>query len=147
MPTTAKPKRRRLQFSLSALLLAVAALSVWLAKISSEARLQRQVVERIGQLRGDVYYSYTILDSGYPMTSTKREGLHFLRRIIGDDYVDSIAAVDCRSRQFADADLAMVARLPKLVLIDLAGTSVTADGLRRLAAAKQLRWIELWGGY
>ena len=57
-PTTSNPRRRWFQYSLRTLFVLVTVLCVWLAVTVERVRKQREAVEAIEALGGQVYYEY-----------------------------------------------------------------------------------------
>ena len=145
MPATAKPKRRRLQFSLGALLLAVAALSVWLAAVSREARLQKQAVGRILELGGDVNYDYQVRADGHYALGGEPNAPKWLRQLVGDDYFENVVYVKCK--EVNEADLELIASLPRLRELNFSLPSSPARKLELLRRAKNLRSLTVSGPF
>jgi hypothetical protein len=153
-----KLKRRWLQFSTRALLVAVTVLGVTLGVIGWRAEPQRQAVAAIEALGGLVLYRGD-------ERSSSIEG--FLRPFVPRDYYDNVWYVDFQSEPITDEHLALLepltgtthlylaranvtdaglAALKPLTLLEelqLDETPVTDDGLVHLRGLTRMRWLSL----
>jgi hypothetical protein len=133
-----KPKRRWLQFSTRALLVAVTALGVALGVIESRARPQRQAVAAIEALGGFVDYrsDNDRLSSGigvrpWPLLAPPR------------DWVDFPVDVQLIGTGATDAELKLLEALTKLEELSLDETEVTDSGLACLEGLTELNYLSL----
>lgn len=115
----AKPGRRRLQWSVRGLLLLTA-----LCAFATTFVLVPRVRERatIDWLKAK--------GAGF---ETKPIGPNWLRKRLGDRYLNSVVSADLTLCSFADADLVRLAACPRLRKLDLLGTCVTIDCVERMA--------------
>ncbi|MGO8688792.1 MAG: leucine-rich repeat domain-containing protein [Thermoguttaceae bacterium] len=135
--------RWRFQFGIRALLvltLVVAILCSWLATETKQARKQRTAAQAVVDAGGNVMYDYQ--RNRYDVTSQPPTPAR-LRKLLGDDFFVSVAAVDFSSVGVSDDELACIEglnRLPKLVLT---GTEVGDAGLKHLEGLTQLQALYL----
>jgi hypothetical protein len=154
------------RFSLRTFLLFVLILSValgWLGKLYLRTRQQRAIIAQIKEAGGSVSYQPPGADFYQP---TPPRGPLLLRQLVGDEAFAEVRAVQfgrranvtdeslfvllqlpdlCRvavgGNRFTEEGVAHLAQLPKLRELDI--SNVTADGLRQLAAARELRELVL----
>lgn len=91
-----KPTRRWLQYSLRSFLVVVTALAVWLGIVVNRAREQREAVEAIKNVGGEVRYDWqteTITPQGITVVGGVPDGPFWLRQLIGDDYIWKVETV------------------------------------------------------
>jgi hypothetical protein len=144
--TETKPKRRWTQFSLRTFLVFIAVIAIgcgWFAVKLSQARQQRQAVEAIRSMGGQVIYDFAY----YP--PRRRRAPDWVIEIFGIDFCQDVVAVlasDDRT-MFVDADVVRwresFRRLPKLFDLDLSGTGITDVGLKCVEELPQLEKLYL----
>ena len=140
--------RRRFQFGVRSLLVFVVVVSIplgWFAWQVEKARRQREAVEAIAELGGEVFYDYQFdedmmwIDSAEPTTPT------WLRRLLGDDFFCEVVAVYCEFTQFGDSDARPLQGLTELEVLWLEDTQVTDSGLAHLEELTKLQSLMLKG--
>ncbi len=160
--TTPHPRRRFFRYSLRTLLIVVTVFCVWLGVIAKQARDQRQAMELIWELGGEVAYEYQIGQSE-PLAP------EWLRQLIGDEYFltvyeVSLAGLKLHDRdleainwftdvktlflfdmQITDAGLVHLKGLTKLDMLSLENTQITDAGLEHLKGLTKLQWLSLEG--
>lgn len=150
-------RRRWFQYSLRSFLIAVTALSVWLGMWVNAARRQRLARESIEKVTGS---SYSIVYAHQWPGSELRKSLRravppgpkWLRELIGRDFFDTVVGVAYTwpsDGSLSDADLAVLARLPRLRYIGIddapARIEVTNAGFAHLKGLTQLQGLFLPG--
>jgi len=140
VPPNAKFKRRWYQFSLGGLLLATTVVAVclalWLALIEPVMR-QRLAVRRIEDLYGIVHYASPPSDeSGF---------VGELRQWLWRDFFDAVDRVALPEAQITDVEVAQIAGLKQLTLLNLHNTQVTDAGLKSLRGLSKLEYLGLAG--
>jgi hypothetical protein len=148
-----KPRLRWYQYRLRTLLIVMTLLAVWMAHISHRARQQKLAVERIQRLDGWVPVEYAheepyIIFPEPPPDPTISEFLRgnqppsgpvWLRNFLGDDYFQTVVALDLGHRNIRsvnDDDLSLLLDLPDLKILKLDKCDITDDGL---ACVKKLK--------
>ena len=135
-----KPKRRRwLQFSLRTFVIVITLFAMWLGYISFRAREQRTAVARIKELSGRVEYDYQ--SEKNPQKSPP--GWPWLRRIVGDEYFQDVAAVHLDGTKVSDADLRLICKLRRTKRLSLNRTEVSDAGLVSIRSMSQLNHLGL----
>lgn len=81
--------RRRIQFSLRTFFVLITALAVWLGLIVVRIREQREAVRQVERIGGRVIYDWQ--QPG--RLNRKPNGPEWLRRVIGDDYFQTVEGV------------------------------------------------------
>ncbi|MBI1901072.1 MAG: hypothetical protein HYS13_08175 [Planctomycetia bacterium] len=159
--------RRWLRYSLRTLLglmLLASVAMAWLAGKVKEARQQAAVVAQIRAAGGTVYYDYQEVEfwsTRVVDANVEPQGHALLRRILGNDFFDTVIEVDFGRRHWIDArgvsctrdretrttdrDIALVEQLPEVGRVVVIGGQVTDDGLRRLATLKRLESVQIDG--
>jgi hypothetical protein len=133
MPNSPKVKLRWYQFSLRTLFVFTTLCAVacsWLAVKMQQARKQREAVEAIQKLGGEVKYDYqetTILNPQPP-------GPAWLRKLFGDDFFATVTSV----RLSSDANLGDLKGLTDVRALFLSNIWVTDAGLENLTGMTQL---------
>jgi len=150
--TTPNPRRRFFRYSLRTLMIVVTVFCVWLGITAKRARDQRQAVEVILKLGGEVYYEHQLQkmlevinrNKGRPGSQdTNTPGPVWLRRLIGDEYFFSVASVVFTGPKVNDTNLAAVGRLTNVHLLNLSGTNVGDDGMAHLEGLTNLQSLLL----
>ena len=147
--------RWRFQYSIRSLLLltlVVAMVCSWLAVAERQARKQREVVEEIRRLGGDVLYDYQLDPSGNEMPGATQSAPTWLRKVLGDDLLTDVTTVlhgrrgagDGR-REIGDADLEHLKELRSLQCLGLELATVSDAGLEHLRELNQLKTLNLLG--
>jgi hypothetical protein len=147
VPSLATPSRRRRWFSLSLrgmmlLILVAGGLMGWKAR---RVGLQKRAVAAIERLRGSVVYDWEYQGlSPFKMSGSNPPGPIWLRRILGDEYFQEVAAVilptDLPTPPSDDEDIASYASKYEQPLID--DQLACVDGLDRVEALR-LQWGRL----
>lgn len=142
---TASPpcKRRWLQFSLRTLLLFMLLASIglsWVAVKMEQARKEREAVEAIRKTGGSVGYDYEFSPSGNRVVNGKPRTPAWLRRVLGEDFFDSVVAATVNN----DAALEHLKRFKQLRDVNLYGHQITDSGIEHLEALTQLRNVYLY---
>jgi Leucine-rich repeat (LRR) protein len=155
-----QPQRRprRTQFALKSLLglmLLVALAAGWLSYRIRHRRYERQAVTAIGQMGGEVIYSYwwrpewlvSLLDEDpflevtivcfVPDSSIDDDGLAWLRRF------PQLSHLDLTDTRITDAGLAHLRELTELHTLRLSGTQVSDMGVAQLANLSQIEELDL----
>ena len=132
----AKQKALQLKtFSIRALLVATAILSIWLAWLSFRAQTQKSVADWLRSLGSEPYYSYQRTgDDNAPGFLTRQVG-----RLIGVDYAATIDRVQLAGNPVETID--MVSKLRSLRWCELQGSGVT--NIEPLSNLKQLEFLSL----
>jgi hypothetical protein len=164
----AKPHRRWFRFSLRTLLVLATIASAgfgWLGLKMRQAQRQRAAVEAIRKSKGAIFYEHQVDSEGDIINSQVRPGPNWLRRVVGDDFFDSVivvrfgpAATDADFRDLVafdrlkglvvdfdqtDAGLADLPKLNRLKWLNLDHTRTTDAGLIHLARLNRLEWLNL----
>ena len=164
-----RPRRRWLRFSLRTFLLVLTALCIWLGVKVNQARRQKAAVEALTRL-GDVFYAHQLSrDLEYFDVYDPQKDLGvptWLRELAGDDFFQSVAAVDFKAhvtdanlvhlaalrelkrlffiadaKEVTDVGLANLPRPQPLVYFRASGTSVGDEFVKRLAGSKRLETL------
>ncbi len=161
--------RRRIQFSISSLLLLTPAVAIpfgWLTLARDAAMQQRDVVEEIRTAGGVITYDYQLPpDVAVPERPTP-PGPRWLRNVLGDDLFVNVTEVDLSNSNFdeavlrrfralpqlrslalsnnaSDAALENIKGLTRLQRLSLARSKITDAGLRNLEGLTELRMLNL----
>jgi hypothetical protein len=157
--------RLRFQFSIRSLLVMVVAVAVpcsWLALEMKKARQQKEAVETIRKLGGELYYGYQLASRGVIMLADPRRPA-WLRKLFGDDFFEDgvratltddtemeqlqgftgLQQLDPWGSEVTDAGLENIKRLSQLKILRLGGTKVTDAGLKHLKGLSQLQDLRL----
>ena len=130
-----RPKRRRwFQFKLRTLLIAILVLSLplsWFAVRLERARRQREAVQVIEALGGTVWY--------YP----DKPYTKFLCRILGSEFLVTVAGVDLCMIEVTDADLECLKHLDHMDMVELNCTPITDAGLSHLQTLTSLECLSI----
>jgi hypothetical protein len=134
-----KYKRHWFQFSLRTLLIFMTVVALacgWLATKIEKKHSEREAVEAIIKLGGDVMYDYQYTDSRKPSTPI------WLANVLGEGLFDDVRDVDLENAN-ADAALVHVQVLTQLKTLALWESKVTDAGLAHFRGPSQLVWIAL----
>ena len=145
MTDSAKPKRRRYQFSLRTLLVFVLLVSVglsWLGVKMNQARKQREAVEAIVKAGGVVDYDYEMDEYGRATEATEPAAPAWLRKVFGDDLFREVTCAGLGVNA-GDAELEYVKGLTKLEYLDIFDSQVTDAGLEHLNGLTELKELML----
>jgi hypothetical protein len=142
-PTTAKSRRRWLQFSLRTLLALMLVCGCglgWLAHEIHQARQQREAVKAIATRQHWVSYA----PNG--SSSTIETGLAWLRRLVGEEELfKTLTEVGLVGHQTTDAGLVHLEGLAPLRRLYLGDSDVTDAGLVHLRGLTNLKLLNLRG--
>lgn len=139
------------QYRLRTLLVLMAAIAVWLGVISSRARRQKYVVDRIRALGGMVDYDFQKRIGGHWGTFNFKNpppGPDWLRRLAGDDYFETVVAIILQNRPVKDGDLALLDRLPNANALEFIAwdhVQISNDGMAHFERFHELRGLNLAG--
>jgi hypothetical protein len=151
--TPPKPKLRWYQYRLRTLFVVMfltAAACSWLAVKMEHARKQKEAVEGLSRLNAHVTYDYEEgLRTVPPGADREKNGPKSLRRIIGDDFFNSVTRVylTVPSRTISDEDMELFASLRGLRELVITGPEIeiTANQLKSLEHLSQLEILNLFG--
>ena len=147
MNETRKPRRRRFQYSLRSLFvlmfLACVGMS-WVGVKMQKARKQKEAVEAIKKLGGQVQYDYEVRRPGNPPPGAGPPGPTWLRKLLGDDLFTTVVNVVLFSSSATDADLEHLTGLTQLQMLNIRNTKVTTAGLVHLKGLAKLNSLALW---
>ena len=138
-PTTPKPRRRWLQFSLRTLMVLMLVLGCglgWLASKIIRAREQREAVKAIEELGGRV--DWKPASGGITRTAAAWVG-----KLMGGDWSVDVGAVYLTGTPVTDAGLEHLRGLTQLRFLSLDSTPVTDAGLEHLRGLTQLQGLYL----
>jgi hypothetical protein len=138
-PTTPRPRRRWLRFSLRtllALMLAFGAGFGWFAHQVQRAREQGEAGKALKELGGMVAYQ----PASGGMTRT---AVAWVGKFLGEDLSVEVRAVSLWGTPVTDAGLEHLRGLTQLQVLSLDGTPVTNAGLEHLRGLTQLQVLDL----
>jgi hypothetical protein len=136
--TDPKPKLRWFQYSLRTLLVLVTLCAFacsWLAVKLKQAKQQREAVEQIVKLGGEVEYDWQFDEKWTFATNAKMPTPQWLRSQLGDDLFQSVIVVEVYGTEVTDAVLEHLKGLSQLRWLFLDGTQVTDAGVKKLQQA------------
>lgn len=144
----------RCQFRLKTLILATAAVAIWLGLTSERARRQRAVRDALSEVHASLLYDFQFdgeklrLDpNGRAVPLSTLPSYAGLRSWLGDDYFVSVVDVRLDGMPYADRiDAALLARLgdlPKLRSLCLKSMNVTGEGWAQVARLTRLESLQL----
>ena len=164
-------RRRWFQFRLRTLLLVTIAFNIafcWVAFKLKQARTQREAVEAVLHMRGQVFYRYSQSPFGTGASDTPLAP-EWLTKALGDDFWGDVVRVDIyhhndllndkleRLEQFSqlknltlwndslsDDDLAHCTALSQLENLNLGGNRITDSGIVHVLKLKHLTSLNLW---
>jgi hypothetical protein len=147
--------RRRLRFSLRAMMLVIVLLGIWLGWQVNRAREQRQAVAAVQNYGGWVHYDYDFVNG--KLTSGRSPWApHWLRGLLGDEFFQEVRQVslvydDSTGKRFdnknvlpCDDLLARISRLPGPKMLLLMETQATDEGLRHVGKMSGLEELFIW---
>lgn len=136
-------RRRWLQFSLSSIFLLVTVLGVWLGFVVNQARKQREAVAAIEAAGGAVYYDWQ--DRPHDPFGDEDQmppGPSWLRRLVGDEYFQSISSVNLQDAKISDDLLRHIAGQKSIRQLWLGNTEIGDRELAFVAELHHLQWID-----
>jgi len=134
-------KRRWFAYSLRTLMIVTAVAALWLGIKTNQVRRQRVAVAAIKASGGRVIYDFQRQGAGQKQDE-KPPAPKWLRDLIGDDYFQSVVAVDWDHEQKLKADdLRWLRDLPKLDDLNLNYTNVDDEGLAHLRELTSLKHL------
>lgn len=135
-------RRRWLQFSLSSLFLLVTALCVWLGIVVNQARKQREAVAAIEAAEGAVYYDWEEGHDPFGDEVAAPPGLSWLRRLVGDEYFQSIYSVNLQNAKISDDLLRHVGGQTSITELRLGNPQIGDHELAFLSELHRLQFID-----
>ena len=138
--------RRRFQFSIRSLLLLVVVVAIpcsWLATEMNKARKQREAVEEVLKVRGEVWYDYQLDPSGCWIPGATPPGPPWLHALLGDDPLVDVTQVALFESEINDAWPEHLKPLTKLVSLRLYRVPITDAGLAHLKWLPNLRCLDI----
>jgi hypothetical protein len=127
--------------SLRFLMVMVAVTALGLGWFAYRVRAQRKGIELIRKYHGMYYHDFEYADSTFPKNPRSRVP-EWLLRTLGIDAFHNVSSVQIESPQFNDDDLErLTAYLPRIVVLGIAGTSITDNGLLPLRGNRRLEAI------
>ena len=144
--------RRRLRFSLRALLLITAVIAVWLASHGNLAQKQRAAIAAIERLGGTIVYE----DNDYmsfrrlPPDSTP-PGVKWMRQLFGEQQgprpveIQLYMSADKAPERFTDNEAKLVGTLTELEWLVLMDTGLTDAGLMHFRNLRRLNRLDVEG--
>ncbi len=135
--------RWQFQFSIRTLLALVVIIAIpcsWMATETKRAKEQKEAVEAIQKLGGEVLYDcHYDWSAGQPFLP----GPVWLRELLGTDFFLSVATVGFQGTQATEGDLVNLQQLPQLQNVLLGDIPVTDAGLAHLKGLTQLLMLSL----
>lgn len=131
--------RRRLQFSLRTLLVALTIISIWLGIEINADRRKREAVDAIQAAGGKVFYDYQLRFPGGFARNADPNAPRWLRKLLGDDFFGDVVDVDLNRAQINDEWLARLNDLPRIERLNLAYTPISDVGIVSLSHLRKLR--------
>jgi hypothetical protein len=145
-PTAPKPKRRWYQYSLRTLLIFVTLFALacsWFAVKMQQARRQREAVEAIEKLGGEVWYETPNDKPGFYYYPKHSPNSTWLRKILGNDFFDNVNILSYSNTNATDLDLTYLKELTQIHTLDLYNTKITNDGIPFLKKIINLHTLSL----
>jgi len=136
-----QPERRRFQFSLRTLLLAVLVVSLpcsWFAVRMERAKRQREAVDAIEKAWCDITYDDRLSNSAEPPVP------QWARSLLGDDFFFDVVQVRCIGGNFSDDEAGHLEALTNVTFLELGGTQITDAGLEHLEGLASLDHLTLY---
>jgi hypothetical protein len=124
---------RRWQYSFATLLLVVTFLGIFLGVLANRAREQRTARKLILSLGGTVAYDFEVDDEGQRITDPPNPLVpNWIRGALGDDFLFRIVYVDLGGTGVSDEDLRRISCLDGLMMLSLKDTAITDDGFETI---------------
>src|SRR5688572_774909 len=145
------PTVRRFQFRLSALLLLMSGLGLWLGWQVSELHQKQQAVSVIEAVGGTVTYDYQWNTDHSWNPDAVPPGPAWLRQMLGDNYQANVVEIQLfagsrqRPLRFTDADAKHLGVLHELKWLVLQDTNLTDQGLLHLRSLTKLERLDIEG--
>jgi hypothetical protein len=148
----AKSKRRRIQFSIAALLMLITAVGAGMGYLTWAPRRQREAVETVQSLGGTVVRENDVRPTADPFggppppsaaPKTEPGVAERIRELLGIENPAQVVHVSLRERRVTDEDLQLLANFPELQSLDLSYTPITDAGLAYVGILTQLRALNL----
>lgn len=136
-----KPTRRWFQFRLRTLLILTAAIAIVMTWWSLRVRPQREAVEALRKIGGQIEY-----DARLPFTGRMKAPPKWPRGLldaVGVDCFASVIWIDLNNTQVTDADLERLKNLTARQGIELNNTKLTDAGLQHLKDLTGLQYLYL----
>jgi hypothetical protein len=137
----------RFQFSLRSLLVLTVVVAIpfsWLGVEMKRAREQREAVEEIQKLGGEVQYDREFSESLALMPNPAPPKLVWLQAFLDGDFFDNVVGVLFKNcTQVTDAGLHHLRGLAQLQVLELDDTQISDAGLIHLQTLKQLQVLLL----
>ncbi len=140
--------RLRFQFSILSLLVLMVAVALpfaWLETEMKAAKRQREAVEEIKKVGGQVGYDYQRERGDWNDTTSKTPEPAWLRGLLGDDLFVSVTQAGLSNTKVSGAGLVNLKGLTQLQTLMLDNTKVGDAGLERLKGLAQLKVLWLTG--
>lgn len=134
-------RRRWLQFSLSSIFLLVTVLGVWLGIVVNEARKQREAVAAI-EAAGARWVAYDYQSAPVVPPQKEPPGPRWLRRMLGDEYFQSIYSVNLQNAKISDDLLRHIASQKSIRDLWLGNPEIGDRELAFLSELHHLQWID-----
>ncbi|MCY2987709.1 MAG: hypothetical protein NTY19_07585 [Planctomycetota bacterium] len=134
-PTTPKPRRRWLQFSLRTLLVLMLVLGCgfgWLGREVQRARTQQRTAAAISKVGGQVSYRDV-------SNSRVRTAVTWLAKLLGQELPPDIIGAQFDYTEVSDADLAQFQGLTQVEFLYLGCPQITDDGVANLKPLTNLQ--------
>lgn len=128
-------KGSRLWFFLKMVIVAILVVLLIVWRPMQEAGEQRAAVAEIERLGGKLLYDYQLDESGRPIEGAVPAGWSVLRRLLGDDFFNTVVQVNLSGTEPDEAALESFKGLAGLKKLDLRATRVTQQAVEQLQAA------------
>lgn len=145
--------RKRIRLTLRVLMLGIACLAVFLGWQVHKARQQREAVAAVRRHGGDVGYNHDFV-SGVWMDGKNPWGPKWLRRLIGDEYFQSVVYVrfsysdsdEGAGSESCDDVLKLLSSQDQIRCVFMFTNDFTSDSLANLKGLANLESLYLMGG-
>jgi len=122
---------------------------VWLGITAKRARDQKQAVEAVLEMGGDVYYQHANFPGpGEPLPGRRRlgdpPGPVWLRQIIGNEYFFTVVQIHLRGPEVNDLSMVAVGRLTDVTSLIHDAANITDAGLANLKSLTNLQVLSLF---
>ena len=137
-PDPPKRKRRWFQFSLRTLLLFTVVCAIgcaWLARRVERKSKEREAVEAIVRLKGEVFYDYQL----GAVEDVKPSGPAWLRKLLGENFFSEVDAAFLYDPDITDVELTNLEGLTELQTCVVTGNKVTDAGLVNISGLTHLQ--------